>query len=110
VGNGYELRGGSIRIHTRPTQEKVFSAIGLGQDEVTAKFGHLLEAFELGAPPHGGIAYGWDRVVMVLAEEDSIREVIPFPKTLTGSDPMLEAPDDVPAALLAELGLRLADS
>jgi aspartyl-tRNA synthetase len=109
IGNGYELSGGSIRIHTRAIQEKVFSAIGLAPDEVTAKFGHLLEAFELGAPPHGGIAYGWDRVVMVMAEEDSIREVIPFPKTLTGSDPMLEAPDDVPAALLAELGLKLAE-
>jgi aspartyl-tRNA synthetase len=108
IGNGYELAGGSIRIHRRDIQERVFDAIGLSRDEAQRKFGHLLEAFELGAPPHGGIAYGFDRAVMVLAEESTIREVIAFPKTLTGSDPMFEAPDDVPDSLLGELGLSLS--
>ncbi len=107
VCNGNELGGGSIRIHDRATQTRVFALLGLSAGQTQEQFGHLLEAFEYGAPPHGGIAWGFDRTCMVLAGERSIREVIAFPKTLAGVDPMTGSPAPIPAENLAALGLAL---
>jgi aspartyl-tRNA synthetase len=109
VCNGYELSSGSIRIHTRPLQEKIFKLLGYSDEEITERFGHLLEAFEYGAPPHGGIAPGIDRVVMLLAGEQNIREVIAFPKTQSATDLLLNAPSPVSDEQLRELHLRLRD-
>ena len=107
VCNGYEMGGGSIRINLPDVQMDVFKLLGYSEEEARQRFGHLLEAFEFGAPPHGGIAFGIDRLTMVLAQEPNIREVIPFPKTQSGWDPLTGAPDVVPEKALAELGLRL---
>ncbi len=110
VLNGTELGSGSIRIHRRDLQAKVFSALGLSDEEARTKFGFLLDALEFGAPPHGGIALGLDRLVMIMAGETSIREVIPFPKTARGTDLMSECPSPVPERNLRELGIAIRKS
>jgi len=105
VVNGNEIGGGSIRIHRSDVQSRVFDLLGIGEEEAREKFGFLLDALQYGAPPHGGIALGLDRLVMVLAGESSIREVIPFPKTTSGTCPLTGAPAGANAGQLAELGL-----
>ena len=107
VLNGFEIGGGSTRIHDRRLQERVFSFLGISEEEAHAKFDFLLRGLSYGAPPHGGIAFGLDRIVMLLAARNSIRDVIAFPKTQSGSDPMTDAPAPYDDAALAELGLKL---
>jgi aspartyl-tRNA synthetase len=109
VCNGFELASGSIRIHRRDIQHKVFERLGLSEADIQGRFGHLLAAFEYGAPPHGGIAPGIDRLVMVLADEPNIREVIAFPKNQQAIDVMADAPSPAEPRQLKELHIRLAD-
>jgi len=109
VLNGQEAAGGSIRIHQQSVQERLFGLIGIGKEEARARFGFLLEALELGAPPMGGIAFGLDRLAAVLAGQESIREVIAFPKTQKGSCPLTDAPAPVDTRQLRELGIRVVE-
>lgn len=110
VLNGQEIAGGSIRIHQQAVQRRVFELLGIDKTEARAKFGFLLDALEFGAPPMGGIAFGLDRLVAVLAGEESIRDVIAFPKTQKGVDPMTEAPASASPAQLRELGIAIVES
>jgi len=107
ICNGYELSSGSLRIYTSELQRKIFRLLGYADAEIDERFGHMLEAFDYGAPPHGGIAPGIDRLVMLLAREDNIREVIAFPKNQAAMDLMLNAPATVTEQQLTELSLRL---
>ena len=104
--NGSEIGGGSIRIHRAEMQRRVFDVIGLGADEARSQFGFLLDAFAYGPPPHGGIALGIDRLCALLAGADSIREVIAFPKTASGADPLTGAPTPITPAQRAEAGVE----
>lgn len=108
VLNGIEIGGGSIRIHDADLQEKVLNCLGIGEKEANEKFGFLLEALKAGAPPHGGIAFGLDRLVMLMCQEDSIRNVIAFPKTQKATCPLTEAPSKASAAQLQELGIKVS--
>jgi aspartyl-tRNA synthetase len=107
VMDGWELGGGSIRINTREVQQKVFDAIGINAEEAQERFGFLLEAFDYGAPPHGGIAFGLDRITALLAGADSIREVIAFPKTASGAELLTGAPAPLDERQLKELGVKV---
>ena len=107
IMNGYELGGGSIRIHDREIQEKIFNILGISKDEAKEKFGFLLDAFKYGAPPHGGMAFGFDRIVMLLAGSNQIRDVIAFPKTTSATSLMDNSPSNVDKAQLDELGLDI---
>lgn len=107
VINGVEIGGGSIRIHNRELQNKMFSALGFSQEEAQKQFGFLLEAFDYGAPPHGGIAFGFDRWVALFAGRDSIRDVIAFPKNNAGRDIMIDSPSTISEEQLKELNIQI---
>jgi aspartyl-tRNA synthetase len=109
ICNGWELGGGSIRIHRREMQERMFEILGLTAEEAKERFGHMLEAFEYGAPPHGGFATGIDRTVAILAQQDDIREVMAFPKTKSATDPLTGAPSAVPGEQLEELHIAVTE-
>ncbi|MFS0575320.1 aspartate--tRNA ligase [Sporosarcina sp. 179-K 3D1 HS] len=108
VLNGYELGGGSLRIYERDVQEKMFKALGFSEEQAREQFGFLLDAFDYGTPPHGGIAFGLDRIVMILSGSTNLRDTIAFPKTASASDLLTAAPDTVDPAQLAELGIQIA--
>ncbi len=107
VVNGNELGGGSIRIHDSELQDKMFRLLGLSEDEARYKFGFLMDAFKYGAPPHGGLAFGFDRFVSILAGLDSIRDVIAFPKNNSGRDMMIDAPSAIDQSQLDELKIDI---
>ena len=106
VLDGWELGSGSIRVHRVDMQRRIFAALGIDEEQAQSRFGFLLDAFRFGAPPHGGFALGIDRFVAVLAREENIREVIAFPKTQSGADPMTGAPKALDRQAMAELGIR----
>ena len=110
VLNGVELGSGSVRIHRPDLQSKVFEVLGIGPDEAEEKFGHMLRAFRFGVPPHAGFAFGLDRVVMFLADRENIRDVIPFPKTASGAEPMTRAPSEPSKEQLDVLGMRFVEN
>ena len=105
--NGWELGSGSVRIHRPEIQSRVFALMGITEEQAQQRFGFLLDAFRFGAPPHAGFAFGIDRLVAVLAGEENIREVIAFPKTQSGSDPLTNAPSPIAPEQLRELGLKV---
>jgi len=107
VLNGWELGSGSVRIHRSDIQARIFALLGISPEDAAARFGFLLDAFRFGAPPHAGFAIGLDRMVALLAGEENIREIIAFPKTQSGADPLTNAPTPVDEAQLRELGLRV---
>ena len=107
VLNGWELGSGSVRIHQADLQQQIFTILGIDEATARARFGFLLDAFRFGAPPHAGFAFGIDRLVAILAGEDNIREVIAFPKTQSGADPLTGAPTEIDPAQLRELGLSV---
>ena len=107
VVNGWELGSGSVRIHSSDLQQQMFSVLGISPEQAQARFGFLLDAFRYGAPPHAGFAFGIDRLVAILAGEDNIREVIAFPKTQSGADPLTGAPAPLDPQQLKELGLAV---
>ena len=109
VMNGYEIAGGSIRIHKSDLQERVFELLGLDNSEINEKFGFLVEALSYGAPPHGGIAFGFDRLVMLLAGTDNIRDVIAFPKTTSATSLMEQSPSIVRDTQLKDLGIKIKE-
>jgi aspartyl-tRNA synthetase len=106
VLDGTEIGGGSIRIHDSETQQQVFQALGMSEEDARERFGFLLDALDYGTPPHGGIAMGLDRIVALCAGKDSIRDVIAFPKTASGSDPLTGAPSEVDDKQLRELSVK----
>ncbi|MFH1712303.1 MAG: amino acid--tRNA ligase-related protein, partial [Patescibacteria group bacterium] len=107
VLNGFELSSGSIRIHERELQKRIFDLLEISEEDQQARFGHILEAFEYGAPPHGGFAPGIDRIVMILADEPNIREVIAYPKDGNAKDLMMDAPSELPDKTLKELHIKI---
>jgi aspartyl-tRNA synthetase len=109
VLNGTELGGGSVRINKPQMQQAVFQVLGIGEEEAEEKFGFLLKALSFGCPPHGGIAFGFDRLIMLMTGSSSIREVIAFPKTQSAACPLTDAPGQVSSQQLAELNIRLRE-
>jgi aspartyl-tRNA synthetase len=107
VLNGTELGGGSIRIYTKEMQSRMFEILGFTDEDAQARFGHLLNAFKYGTPPHGGLAFGFDRLIMLMTGSESLRDVIPFPKVQNASEPMTECPSPVDKKQLKELGIEL---
>jgi aspartyl-tRNA synthetase len=110
VVNGNEIGGGSVRMHEPQLQSRVFGVLQLSEEEQRAKFGFLLDALAMGAPPHGGIAFGIDRMLMVVADEPNLRDVIAFPKNQAGFDPMSGAPSEISQEQLDELGIRVVET
>jgi len=105
--NGFEIGGGSIRNHSAEALKKTFEIMGYSEEKIQSNFGHILDALELGAPPHGGIAWGFDRLMMILENEPNIREVIPFAKTGDGKDLMMNAPANISIKQKIELGIKI---